>query len=247
MFASWNPWHGCHKLSPGCANCYVYRGDARRGRDASVVQKTAGFLLPVSHARDGGYRHAPGTLFWTCFTSDFLVPDADNWRDEAWRMMKTRFDCRFLFITKRIDRLMDCVPSDWGVGYPNVSICCTCENQAMADYRLPIFLTAPIARRAIICEPLLGPIDLGPYLDERVAEVVAGGESGPNARVCRYEWVLSLRRQCMEKGVSFYFKQTGANFEKDGRIYRIPRQLQHAQARKAAINCPPERRLVYEP
>ena len=51
--ASWNPWHGCHKTSPGCANCYVYRGDARRGLDASQVHRTKSYDLPLRHKRDG--------------------------------------------------------------------------------------------------------------------------------------------------------------------------------------------------
>ena len=95
-----------------------------------------------------------------CFTSDFLIDEADKWRDEAWDMIRERFDLNFLFITKRINRLADVVPDDWGDGYDNVAIGCTCENQEMADKRLPVFLSFPIAERYIICEPLLGPIDL---------------------------------------------------------------------------------------
>ena len=235
---NWNPWHGCHKLSAGCLNCYVYRSDARHARDSSIVEKTNDFYLPVAHARDGGYKVKPGSLVWTCFTSDFLVPDADGWREEAWRMMRTRSDCAFLFITKRIDRFAACIPGDWGAGYPNVTIMCTVENQQMADYRLPIYLAAPIAHKAIACEPLLSDIDLAQYLTGDVERVVAGGESGDSARTCEYDWVLHLREQCLSAGVAFWFKQTGANFVKDGRRYRIKRSLQHAQARKAGINLP---------
>ena len=65
--------------------------------------------------------------------------------------------------------------------------------------------------------------------------MTAGGESGENARLCRYDWVLSLSRQCESAGVPFYFKQTGALFEKDGRLYRIPRREQHEQARRAGL------------
>ena len=72
----------------------------------------------------------------------------------------------------------------------------------------------------------------------RVGEVVAGGESGPNAREMRYEWALFLREQCLRAGVGFHFKQTGANFVKDGRRYRIERALQMPQAKKAGIDLP---------
>jgi len=66
--------------------------------------------------------------------------------------------------------------------------------------------------------------------------VVAGGESGENARLMRYGWALDLRRQCDAAGVPLWFKQTGARFEKDGRVYRIPRRLQFSQARKSGLS-----------
>ena len=154
-------------------------------------------------------------------------------------MMRLRSDLHFFMITKRIDRLMSVVPDDWRTGYSNVTLCCTVENQERADYRLPLYSKAPITRKIIVCEPLLGAIDLSPYLSESISEVVVGGESGPEARPCRYEWVLDLRRQCVEARVAFSFKQTGANFVKEGRLYRVPRTLQHAQACKADIDfCP---------
>lgn len=234
--ANWNPWHGCHKISAGCANCYVYRGDARYGRDPSLVYRTGDFSLPVKRRRDGGWKIPPGDMVWTCFSSDFLVSDADLWREEAWQMIHQRKDLNFFFITKRIDRLWQCLPPDWGTGYEHVSICSTTENQDRADFRLPIFLNAPIRHKSIACEPLLGPIDLSPWLGEQITQVVAGGESGPEARPCHYEWILDLRAQCVAADVPFLFKQTGANFIKNGRTYSVPRQLQHQQARKAGIN-----------
>ena len=229
---SWNPWHGCHKTSAGCQNCYVYRIDGRHGKDANVVEKTSAFYLPVAHARDGSYKVPPGSQFWTCFTSDFLLEDADGWRAEAWRMMRVRSDCHFLFITKRITRFEQCLPEDWGDGYPNVSICCTAENQAKADERLPVFRAAPIRHKAIVCEPLLEAIDLSPYLGGWVQGVTVGGESGENARTCEYAWVLGIREQCVRAGVPFHFKQTGANFVKDGKRYAIPENFSTRRRRK---------------
>lgn len=239
MPVTWNLWHGCHKLSPGCQNCYVYRTDAKHGKDSSQVRKTAAFDLPLRHNRAGAYKIPPGELVYTCFTSDFLLPDADGWRPAAWEMMRIRSDLQFLFITKRIDRLADALPSDWGGGYPNVHICCTVENQQMADYRLPIFQSLPIRTKSIVCEPLLGPIDLSPFLGGWAAQVIAGGESGSQARVCDYRWVLSLRGQCVRSGVAFHFKQTGARFLKDGKVYFVKRAFQHSQAAKANIDFHP--------
>ena len=151
-------------------------------------------------------------------------------------MMKIRSDLDFLFITKRIERLAACAPPDWGEGYENVHISCTVENQDRADFRLPIYQNAPVRHKSIVCEPLLGPIDLTPWLNDEIGLVIAGGESGTHARVCDYDWILSLRRQCINAGVPFYFKQTGAYLKKDDTVYTIPRKLQHEQARKAGIN-----------
>lgn len=232
----WNPWHGCHKKSEGCLHCYVYRMDARYGRDSSVVQKTADFDLPLRKDKAGRYKLPGDDIIYTCFSSDFLVEDADAWRGEAWDIIRQRSDAEFMFITKRIERLRCCVPLDWGEGWDNVTICATMENQARVDERLPIYMEAPVSRRIIICEPLLGPINFGARLGPWITRVVAGGESGPEARPCDYDWVRALRAQCDEKGVEFYFKQTGANFIKDGKRYQVPRRQQHAQARKAGIS-----------
>lgn len=237
----WNLWHGCHKLSAGCRNCYVYRGDSKHGRDSTVVAKTEKFNLPLQRKRDNTYKIPAGTLVYTCFTSDFLIEEADEWRSEAWEMMRERPDLHFLFITKRIDRLCQCLPSDWGEGYDNVTICCTMENQDRVDYRLPIYKAAPVKHKIIICEPLLSFIDFGEELGTWVEQIVAGGESGREARICDYEWVLNIRRQCIEHGINFWFKQTGYRFVKEGREYKVARHFQHSQARKAGINYTPNK------
>ncbi len=235
--ADWNPWHGCRKYSPGCLNCYVYRRDAKYQLDASAVRKNAAFDLPVKRRRDGSYALPGPDEVAACFTSDFFLEEADEWRAEAWAMMRERADLRFFFITKRILRFTQRLPADWGEGYENVTIGVTCENQAAADERLPYFLGLPIRHRLAICEPMLEAVDLRAYLRPGALEqVVAGGESGDTARLMRYEWALSLRRQCEAAGVPFWFKQTGARFEKDGRVYRIKRKDQFSQARRSGLS-----------
>lgn len=233
----WNLWHGCHKLSTGCKYCYVYRGDAKHEVDSTIVTKTKSFDLPVLKKRNGEYKIASGTTVYTCFTSDFFVEDADLWRPEAWQMMRLRSDLNFMIITKRIDRFLETLPDDWGEGYDNITICCTIENQDRADYRLPIYKTVPIKHKILICEPLLERIDLSPYdIGSWVEQVVVGGESGYEARPCNFDWVMEIHDLCVKSNVSFWFKQTGAKFVKDGKLYPIKRQLQHSQARKAGIN-----------
>ena len=237
-YVNWNPWHGCTKVSEGCRHCYVYRQDAMRGvvTQSSVVRRNAGFDLPVRRNRHGGWKVAAGSVVFTCFTSDFLLEVADEWRAEAWDMIRMRHDLTFYFFTKRIERFAEAVPPDWGDGWDNVAVGCTVENQQMADRRLPVFNSLPIKHKSIIAAPLLGPLDLRPYLDSSISEVSAGGESGAEARVLDFEWVLALRRQCVDAGIEFHFHQTGARLLKDGRLYRIPRCHQHEQAKRADVD-----------
>ena len=110
------------------------------------------------------------------------------------------------------------------------------ENQRRTDERLPIFRELPIRHKAIICEPLLGTIDFHDGLGSWCEQVTVGGESGRDARVCDYEWVLNIREQCVKANVPFHIKQTGANFRKGERTYNIPRNQQMAQTHKAAID-----------
>lgn len=235
MMHAWNPWHGCHRISPGCKNCYMHRRDVSVGKDPEIIYKTKTFDLPVRRDRNGAYQFNQNSEVFTCGTSDFFLEEADEWRIFAWDFIRERRDLRFLIITKRIDRFHINLPEDWGNGYENVRIGCTIENQEYADYRLPIFLAAPIAHRVIICEPLLEKIDIKPYLTDGIEMVVAGGESGYTARVCDFDWILDLKEQCGED-ISFWFKQTGTHFLKDGKKYTVRKRLQHVQARKAGIN-----------
>ena len=237
----WNPWHGCHKLSPGCANCYVYRRDQSIGKDASVVTKTRDYDLPLRKDRKGNFKLSPedGVVF-ACMTSDFFLEDADPWREGCFDIIRQRRDLHFYIITKRIERAVSCFPEDWGSGWDNVTICSTCENQEMADKRLPVLLAAPIRHREVITEPMLGEIDISKYLSTGLIEhVTCGGESGDNARPCSCDWVRELRRQCVRNAVPFTFKQTGAVFIKDGRLYRIERKLQMSQAKKSFYSYVP--------
>ena len=87
-----------------------------------------------------------------------------QWREDAWLMIHRRSDLHFFMITKRPERILQCLPEDWGVGYENVTICCTMENQRRVDERMPLYMNLPIKHKTIICEPLLGPIDFHGWL-----------------------------------------------------------------------------------
>ncbi|MDE6576847.1 MAG: phage Gp37/Gp68 family protein [Muribaculaceae bacterium] len=235
----WNPWHGCHKISAGCKHCYVYREDAAFGtlQSSSEVRKTGSFNLPLRRDRKKNLKFPSGTEFALCFTSDFLLEEADGWREEIWDIIRYRDDCRFFFFTKRIERLRECLPDDWGEGYEHVAIGCTVENQDRADFRLPIFLDIPIKHRLIIVAPMLEEVNLESYLSaDLIEEVSVVGESGQYARPLHFDWVKNLSEQCRLHQTPFSFHQTGSYLVKDGRCYHIPRPLQHSQAKKAGLN-----------
>lgn len=234
----WNPWHGCIKISPGCNHCYVYRRDAEFGKDTSKVHKTSKFDLPLQKNRKKEYKLQPEQEpVYACMTSDFFIKDADEWRKDAWAMIKERTDLHFVIITKRIHRFRVSLPEDWGDGYENVTIMCTAENQSRADDRIPELLELPIRHKAIIHEPMLEQIDIRSYLASgQIEQVICGGESGEDARVCDFAWVLETMNQCVEYDVPFRFKQTGARFKKGDKVYRIDRADQMIQAKKAGVD-----------
>jgi protein gp37 len=124
----------------------------------------------------------------------------------------------------------------------NIELGVTAENQQAADERIPLLLQCPATVRFVSCEPLLGPIDFdydtdicqcgdyvknhGPgsshtavpmidsYLHDGLDWVIVGGESGHGARPMDPDWARSLRDQCQDAGVAFFFKQIGTAWAK---------------------------------
>jgi protein gp37 len=230
MGITYNCWHGCHKKSEGCLHCYVYRRDESIGVDSNIVYKTKSFDLPIRKDRNGNYKYPRGTKFDLCFSSDFFIEEADEWRMDVLEMIRERSDCEFFCITKRPERIMTCIP-DIGA-YRNLTVYCTMENQKRFDERAPLYLDLPLKRKGVMMEPMLERIDFSGYYD-RIDIVAIGGESGEDARLLDFEWVKEIRKQCLEHGIDFYFHQTGARIKVNGKIYEIPRSKQHSQARKA--------------
>lgn len=234
----WNPWHGCTKISEGCANCYMYQQDEQYNVNSSIITKVkTKFDMPIKKDRNNQYKIKSGTVVATCFTSDFFIEEADDWRQEVWQMVKARPDLTFYIITKRIHRFMDCIPDDWGSGYDNVIINTTAENQNRLDERVPIITKLPIKHRGIVIAPILESIDMRNHLESgAIQEVSVGGESGRNSRICDYDWIMSIRNNCIDNNVNFMFYQTGTRFKKGGKLYFIKKSMEKEQALKANIN-----------
>ena len=227
---NWEPWTGCYRVSEACDYCYFY-GPYSKRRGQNEIKKTNDFNKPIALTAKGTPKIQSGKIVATCFATDFFISEADEWRGEAWAMIKERQDLEFLILTKRIDRFQIALPDDWGDGYENVNLGCTVETQALADYRLPLFLSYPIKRRFVAAGPILEAIDLSPYM-HGIDHVTVNGETSRNARVCNYDWVLSIQEQCIEAGATFWFKTTGSLFMKDGTTQKLNPFKQAAQLKR---------------
>ena len=238
MSETWNPWHGCKRISSGCLSCPVYQKDYRYGRNPSLVFRTKSFDLPVQKTRSHSFRLNPeDNLVRTCTTSDFFIEEADAWRQEAWQYIHSRPDLDFLIITRRPERIAQALPADWDDGYRNVRIGVSVESQYTADHRIRILLSLPIRKMSVTVEPMLGSVHLSKYLATgKIDSVSCGGESGPHARICDFAWVLDLMLECVGYGVPFRYTQTGGRLKKGDHIYTIDEEDQTAQAEKAGIN-----------
>lgn len=238
MHDIWNPWHGCVKISEGCEHCYMYYLDMLRGHDGSAIYKTkSGFDYPLQRDRHGRYKVKSGEMLRVCMNSDFFLPEADEWRDEAWAMIRRRSDVKFFILTKRPERALSHMPSDIGSGYENVIFNVTCENQRRADERIPILLELPFRHKGIMCAPFIGPVSIEKYLaSEQIEQVICGGENYDGARPCNFDWVKGLRAECAAHNVTFCFIETGSVFIKNNKVYNIPsKRIQAEMAYKAEM------------
>ena len=239
MHDIWSPWHGCTKISEGCAHCYMYYLDKIHGnKEGSIIYKTKNMRYPLMKKKDGTYKIKSGEQIRVCMSSDFFLSDADLWREEVWDIIRQRKDVVFFILTKRADRIKECLPKDWDDGWENVFLNVTCENQKRADERIPILLSIPAKHKGIMCAPFLEPITIEKYLKEnQLEQVIVGGENYDGARPCNFEWVKSLRQECVKHNVKFCFIETGTKFIKDGKIYILKnKELQAKMAYKSKMN-----------
>src|ERR1700690_4357975 len=96
--ASWNPWYGCHKVSQGCKGCYMFRDMLRYGRNPNLVARSkTTFGDPLR------WPQKPAMCF-TCSWSDWLIEEADPWRDEAYDIIRATPWIAYQILTKRIER-----------------------------------------------------------------------------------------------------------------------------------------------
>ena len=226
---TWNPVTGCTKISPGCRECYMYRQYPRLKRmsvpgyehSPGVVSLQPGRLQQPSHWRK------PVKVFVNSMSDTFheLVPD----HFIRWMFQSMREGCArghtFQVLTKRPERA-----AQWWEAYrgdfaddsgephwpPGIWIGTSVETQGYADARLGWLARVPAPVRFVSAEPLLGALDLGPWLRGVLRWVIVGGESGPRARPMEERWALELLEECDAAGVPAFLKQLGGRGDKRG-------------------------------
>jgi protein gp37 len=235
--ATWNPTTGCDRVSPGCDHCYALAlakrlkaaGNPRYQRDGSPRTSGPGFGVTLHWDKlEEPLRWRRRRLIFVNSMSDLFhkqVPESFVRR--VFDTMAATPQHTYQILTKRPGLMSSIVRRIQPDPLPNVWLGTSVEDQRWADIRIPKLLETPAAIRFLSCEPLLGPVDLSAHLNGGPGQpeethapginwVIVGGESGPHHRSMDTEWARSLRNQCLEGGVPFFFKQWGGRTPKAG-------------------------------
>ncbi|PHQ30887.1 DUF5131 family protein [Leeuwenhoekiella nanhaiensis] len=204
---TWNPWRGCNKVSAACKHCYMFRYYSNRGINPNLVVKQEGVF-------DKPLRMDRGSKIFTCSMSDFFHEGADEWRADAWEIIKKTPNHSYLILTKRPERIKENLPEDWSKeNYGHVWLGVTVESQKEV-HRIHTLGEIPCEVRWVSFEPLLGNIELSQQELEILDWAVIGGESGYKNQVRKTElsWYNSLMFQIMGYGIPLFFKQLGSYY-----------------------------------
>jgi protein gp37 len=218
---TFNPWWGCAKVSPACSHCYAEAWAKRVGQELwgrSSDRRLFGdvhWRAPVEWNAEAKKRRVRRRVFCASMADVFeRRSELASEREKLWDLIEATPWLDWLLLTKRPQNIGNL--SRWKNEWPsNVWLGTTVENQQYAEIRLPELLQYPTTRRFLSCEPLLGPVDLSPWIAGRnrgphpIDWVIAGGESGPSARAMLPGWARRLRDQCRNANIPFHFKQWG--------------------------------------
>jgi protein gp37 len=219
--ATWNPVTGCTKISPGCKHCYAERM-SRRLQAMGQRNYVNGFeptLQPHMLNLPTSWRK-PRHIFVNSMSDLFHESVPEQYIQRVFGVMRQAPWHRYQVLTKRAERLETLDPVlEW---HPSIWMGVSVESQRYA-YRIDHLRRTGAAVKFLSLEPLLGPLH---RLDlTGIDWVIVGGESGPHARPMAEEWAQDLKDQCLDAGVSFFFKQWGGVFKKrtgrtlDGRTW----------------------------
>lgn len=203
---SWNPSHGCSKISEGCSRCYAERISLQYGvtKKEWTHENAAENVQLRPHRLDEPRRIKEPCMIFVNSMSDLYHKEIpDDFIAQVFAVMN---DCEqhvFQILTKRPRRAAK-YPGPWG---PNIWQGVSIESQKYL-YRIDQLRDCPAKVRFLSLEPLLEP--LGELNLAGIHWVIVGGESGPNFRPMEHEWAREIRDHCVDAGVPFFFKQSAA-------------------------------------
>jgi protein gp37 len=222
---TWNPWVGCQHVSPECDHCYAdFFVNKRMGKDFARPWRTKTWRDPFkwnTKAPEMEKQLGRRVRVFCASLTDFFLKDADEWRPEAWEVIRENQNLDFLILTKRPALIAKRLPADWGDGYPNVWLGTTCGVRSSYS-RVDVLRNIPARVRFISAEPLLE--SLADINLSGIHLLIAGGESGSGYREMDDAWARELRDVCRDQRVGFFFKQhsgflPAANPLLDGKQY----------------------------
>ena len=218
--ATWNPVRGCVKISPGCKHCYA-ETFAERFRGVKGHPYEQGFdlrLVPEKLTEPFLWR-SPRLVFVNSMSDLFQAGVPDEYVMGVSQVMVTADWHTYQVLTKRSPRMRELLNHQlrFAAERENIWWGVSVEDRKYGLPRIHDLRDTPAAVRFLSIEPLLE--NLGRINLSGINWVIVGGESGPGARPMRKEWVLSIRDQCRDYGVPFFFKQWGgARKIKNGRV-----------------------------
>jgi protein gp37 len=236
---SYNFWKHCHKFSEGCKSCSMSLEEARRRNDPEDIRRCipTHWKKPLKWQRDAAAAGVLKSVF-ACSYSDFFMAEADEWREDAWKIIKATPNLIWQLASKRTHLIAERLPADWGDGYPNVWLGTSVELKKHLG-RLDDLRKIPCRMRWLDFAPLLEDImpDLASYL-EGFGWVNVSGEQGCKQiepRPFDPQWARNIRDLCKERGIPFHHPQGGGKYGKaypllDGvRHFAAPPLLQEAK------------------
>ncbi|WP_159705992.1 DUF5131 family protein [Arthrobacter sp. 18067] len=222
--STWNPVTGCDKVAAGCDNCYALTlskrlkamGAAKYQNDGSPATSGPGFGVTLHRAALDQPRKwkTPRVVFVNSMSDLFHAKVPVSYVQDIFDVIADTPQHTYQALTKRAHRMSRIADKlNWPA---NLWMGVTVENQAAVG-RIDQLRDTPAKVRFLSCEPLLESL---PALDlEGIHWLIAGGESGPVRRPMNEEWARSLRDQCVEQDVAFFFKQWGGRTPKaNGRV-----------------------------
>lgn len=215
---TWNPVTGCDKVSQGCKNCYAEKMHRRLMHIAPHKYKKT-FLGNIEfHYNEllKPFKWKKGKRIFVNSMSDLFHKDVPFYFiDAVFKTIDENKQHTFQIVTKRPERALEYFTDRKLTAYANVWIGTSVEDQKTANERIPHLTKIPAVVKFLSCEPMLGPIDLNnlwlPSINGWYEKywVIAGGESGHNARPMHPDWIRDIRDFCKRSKVPFFFKQWG--------------------------------------